>query len=406
LASSSEQPDSAHTLPRPELNPLLNPLLAENMGRWAEVYFTAPVEKREEAVLELLHELESEEETRGKTPPTPANVLNAVPDEEVRATMMASERASLTREHLMRCPSCGHENPVTHQFCGMCGATIESSASAVAAGASKEGAAVGSEVYSREAQSARAEEGHTPREEYYESDTNPHELSLFRSLRGRDGDYDLDYEPPASRPYRYYIGAVLAIVIAVLAYTAWRSEQAAQTRETPASPPAVTDTGAPSTAESGKQNTDTTAPPGAKNATPPQAETAAPTVKTPQPATTNAEPAKKEAVEKTAASAPATAVSSEQSALGNGSEELAMAQRYLSGGNGRARDSAEATKWLWKAIAKHNGEATLLLSDLYLKGDGVSKNCDQARVLLDSAARRGIAGAGERLRNLPAFGCQ
>jgi TPR repeat protein len=74
--------------------------------------------------------------------------------------------------------------------------------------------------------------------------------------------------------------------------------------------------------------------------------------------------------------------------------------------SGRRRDGAEAAKWLWKSIAKHNSEATLLLADLYLKGDGVSKNCDQARVLLDSAARKGMAGAGERLRNLQAFGCQ
>jgi TPR repeat protein len=42
---------------------------------------------------------------------------------------------------------------------------------------------------------------------------------------------------------------------------------------------------------------------------------------------------------------------------------------------------------------------------LYLKGDGVSKNCDQARVLLDSAARAGVKDAGERLRHLQAFGC-
>jgi hypothetical protein len=27
-------------------------------------------------------------------------------------------------------------------------------------------------------------------------------------------------------------------------------------------------------------------------------------------------------------------------------------------------------------------------------------------VLLDSAARKGVAGAGDRLRNLQAFGCQ
>jgi TPR repeat protein len=83
-----------------------------------------------------------------------------------------------------------------------------------------------------------------------------------------------------------------------------------------------------------------------------------------------------------------------------------MAQRYLTATSGRARDSAEGAKWLWKSIAKHNTEATLLLADLYLKGDGVSKNCDQARVLLDSAARKGSSAAGERLRNLQAFGCQ
>jgi len=83
-----------------------------------------------------------------------------------------------------------------------------------------------------------------------------------------------------------------------------------------------------------------------------------------------------------------------------------MAEHYLNAGAGQRRDTAEAAKWLWKSVAKHNGQATVLLSDLYLKGDGVSKNCDQARVLLDSAARKGVAGAGERLRNLPAFGCE
>jgi TPR repeat protein len=85
---------------------------------------------------------------------------------------------------------------------------------------------------------------------------------------------------------------------------------------------------------------------------------------------------------------------------------LATAQRFLHGSPGQAPDTAEAAKWLWKSIAKHNGPAMLELADLYLKGNGVSKNCDQARVLLDSAARQGMAGAGGRLRNLQAFGCQ
>ncbi len=83
-----------------------------------------------------------------------------------------------------------------------------------------------------------------------------------------------------------------------------------------------------------------------------------------------------------------------------------MAQRYLSGAAGGQRNNAEGAKWLWKAMAKHNSTAMLLLADLYLKGDGVSKNCEQAHVLLDSAARGGLKQAGERLRHLQAFGCE
>ena len=41
----AERFEDERALPRPELNPLLNPLLADNMGRWAEVYFTSAPEK-------------------------------------------------------------------------------------------------------------------------------------------------------------------------------------------------------------------------------------------------------------------------------------------------------------------------------------------------------------------------
>jgi TPR repeat protein len=90
----------------------------------------------------------------------------------------------------------------------------------------------------------------------------------------------------------------------------------------------------------------------------------------------------------------------------NGSEELAAAEKYLNAGPGTARDSRQAATWLWKAVAKQNLTATLLLSDLYLRGDGVTKSCDQAHLLLDAAARKGASAAGERLRNLQAFGCR
>ena len=90
----------------------------------------------------------------------------------------------------------------------------------------------------------------------------------------------------------------------------------------------------------------------------------------------------------------------------SGAEDLATAEKYLSGTQGIPRDSREAASWLWRAVGKGNPTATLVLSDLYLRGDGVPKSCDQARLLLDAAARKGQHAAGERIRNLQAFGCQ
>ena len=66
----------------------------------------------------------------------------------------------------------------------------------------------------------------------------------------------------------------------------------------------------------------------------------------------------------------------------------------------------QAAKWLWKAVAKKNAEAAELLSTLYLQGTGVPKSCDQARLLLDAAARKGRSSAAERLEHLQDFGCQ
>jgi len=57
-------------------------------------------------------------------------------------------------------------------------------------------------------------------------------------------------------------------------------------------------------------------------------------------------------------------------------------------------------------VGKGNLSATVTLSDLYLRGDGVPKSCDQARLLLDAAARKGGTAAANRLRNLQAFGCE
>ena len=88
---------------------------------------------------------------------------------------------------------------------------------------------------------------------------------------------------------------------------------------------------------------------------------------------------------------------------GSGADELAIARDIL---NGREQSRSQAVPWLWKAVAKQNVEATVLLSGLYLRGDGVPKNCEQARLLLDAAALKKRKDAAELLRNLRAFGCE
>jgi TPR repeat protein len=79
-----------------------------------------------------------------------------------------------------------------------------------------------------------------------------------------------------------------------------------------------------------------------------------------------------------------------------GAEELAKAAN--------ASDSAAASAWLWKAVAKGNPEAPVKLANMYIKGDGVPQSCDQAIVLLRSAAAKENAAARSRLGALYATG--
>jgi TPR repeat protein len=71
-----------------------------------------------------------------------------------------------------------------------------------------------------------------------------------------------------------------------------------------------------------------------------------------------------------------------------------------------AHDSQQAAVLLWKAVSKQNSRADLLLAELYLRGDGVPKSCDQARLLLVAATKKGAPGAVEQLRGLESSGCK
>ena len=411
MASSTERSEDERALPRPELNPLVNPLLADNMGRWAEVYFTSPPEKREEAVIELLRELEARS-SDGESHPASAQVVH---DVRSNAPSTAFERATTDRQpsNLRRCDTCSHYNPPMHQFCGMCGAQLSGTAleDPRIDGSYKphdaENHRVGAPAYAESSADYREplEEGLPPAEE---PRRDLYDLSPFHSLLEREDGAASGYDESPSGRYRYLIGAVLAILILALGYAAWKSSRSDQNAQgsPPPPPPAATDT-APATAT---PNPSVSAPSKPAEQQPAPASNSAARPSPPKPAES---PKQLETVA-SGMTGPAPTPAS-QSAVdnvervnfqGNGAEEFATAQRFLHGSTGQPRDTAEAAKWLWKSIAKHNGPAMLELADLYLKGDGVPKNCDQARVLLDSAALRGMAGAGQRLRNLQAFGCQ
>jgi len=79
-----------------------------------------------------------------------------------------------------------------------------------------------------------------------------------------------------------------------------------------------------------------------------------------------------------------------------GAEELAKAAN--------ASDAPAASAWLWKAVAKGNPEAPIKLANMYIKGDGVPQSCDQALILLRSAAAKENAAARSRLGSLYATG--
>ena len=484
----AQPPDESKskTLLDPELNPILNPLLAAHMGRWAEVYFTSPPEKREQAVADLVRELSQHsgsaevlavaekvkpiehQEVADPNPPSNAGKKLAPPVEAVENPVIV-------------CPSCGHLN-VGQRFCAMCGNPLASKISigkphlVPGFGASRSNK---QESSHRSASDAESDDPSLPRQSMKLVDQYPDDnYSFDQSSPSADIQYAdrpspvadfaedenssqtfatpqpnlesfpayesdtpeaADFEPDASegpsedqtensanrakftlpsyetesdyesesRPQRnrLYIGAVVAITLALLVYVTWRGNSASGGHTVVPELPKATSEAAPSV---GNDTTDAAKP---RQATPSQSAT--PTLPpahsnfkqtTSTPRTGIAEQNRKSQVRlATQVSNAMTSQPSPGPANQGGAEELATAEKYLKSGPGGAQ---QAIGWLWKAVAKQNAAATMVLSDLYLRGEGISKNCDQARLLLDAAARKGESAAAERLRNLQSYGCQ
>jgi hypothetical protein len=70
------------------------------------------------------------------------------------------------------------------------------------------------------------------------------------------------------------------------------------------------------------------------------------------------------------------------------------------------RSEGESVASLWDAVQGGSVAAEMSLAEHFARGDGVEKNCDQARVLLKAAAGKGNREARLRLYQLESGGCQ
>jgi hypothetical protein len=66
--------------------------------------------------------------------------------------------------------------------------------------------------------------------------------------------------------------------------------------------------------------------------------------------------------------------------------------------------SAEVMR-LWSAVGAGDSSAEVDLARLYLKGEGVARNCEQARILLRAAVKNGSRQARRQLQKLRRSGC-
>lgn len=342
--------------PAAELNPLSNPLLERNLRRWANVYFGNPPAKRERAVSNLLEELKRESG-------------NATSESTPSSRMLDAKFLGVV------CSACQHQNPSGHKYCSRCGGTLNPAPPVATANFSA--------PQSTASQMARpANDVQWVREQ------------RFTSLS--------EFDTAPRRGWKYAIAAVV-IVVAGVAYMQWNSWNKTRVASHVATPvPEMSTPPSPSPSDSSS------------------AESSRPQEAISQPVS-DAEAQNKSATGPT--QAPAVRSSGVQTAAQrvplpdaekprqtapieeSGASDLRLAQRYLGGATG-SRDSSEAAKLLWKAVRKQNATAEVLLSDLYVKGDGVPQSCDQARLLLVAAAKRGSAQAAQQLRDLESRGCR
>lgn len=371
--------DKTPEAPSPsELNPLTNPLLEQHLGRWAKVYFGTPPAKREQAVSNLLEEIKRESAggaAAQSTRPHFATEPKFAADPKFQRTV---------------CAACQHQNPPGHKFCSRCGQVLSLGQPA------SSGNLGGPEI----------------------ADSLPANSATDVTWLGDHAFSSLnDSNPSPGRGWKYLAGAAM-IGLAGLAYLHWapefRTRVASTDRTQQVSAPAAPLPPGNSSPADAKAPAEAVAPEAivskskAESGTESKTESRKREAHNPPVASDASNPAvvppgvQAATQRSTLLSTPA---GHSISGLESSSPDLRLAQRYLGGSMG-VRDPSEAAKLLWKAVRKQNSTAAILLSDLYMRGDGVPRSCDQARLLLVAAAKRGSPLAAQQLRNLESQGCQ
>ena len=375
---------TTENLPDPELNPMTNTLLAQNMGRWAEVYFTTPPEKRDEAVQELLRELRSGVKSAQNGAPeekialSEQEILDAKQkfvELEVKLAELqgkpdesAAPESGGPADRDLICPACLSKNKGGQRFCGSCGFNLSADdrASTTRAGEPVTQAKSGPPAIER----ATDDWG-------------------WLHERHRTALAEQKQEATSWK----YVALVIVILIGCgFGYLWWRGSLQTSSADEKGRNQAVRE----------ERNTSGTLSPNVdKQATAERAPTSDDASSAPAKAPFNSNPAVANPPTKAATQNEATDAVSEHpdSAAEGGTQELETARRYLDG-RGVAKDSSLAAQWLWKSVGKKNTEALVRLSEMYAAGDGVPKSCDQARLLLSAAAQKGSQEARDKLRTV------
>lgn len=290
-------------------------------------------------------------------------------------------------EEVLLCAVCQGRNPLDHQFCGHCGVHLQLSPA---------------QVYQLHARSEAAFQPPPLPVPPPSASVQDDELQFLRLKAMADSESS----DGSSRRWLYLIGALAMILAGFIAYQYFEqprsrtSVSTAQTTQPASAPQLQAETPAPTPVETAPSPT----PSDVAQAESPKPASTTEVQRAPEaqiPATKNVQGRKLAATVVPASRRTALNVAPAE----GGGEELAQAQRFLSGTSPH-RDPSAAVQWLWKAVSKQNTHAVLLLSDLYMNGDGVPKSCEQARLLLTTAAKKGDAEAVQKLRNVASQGCK